>query len=93
LIAALQPFRALVSCSYGTVLTPDEAKAHGLDVPVPGIRPPAEESSAAPASPAPGASPAPRRGRGNGFINYAPSPGIFVVRPPDLGTGGGSVKQ
>jgi hypothetical protein len=88
LIAALQPFRALVSCSYGTVFTPDEAKSHGFDVPVPGFRPPEPA-----ASPAPGASPAPRRRNGNGFINYAPSPGIFVVRPPDLGTGGGSVKQ
>jgi hypothetical protein len=32
-------------------------------------------------------------GRRGGFIHYAPSPGIFIVRPPELGTGGGSVKQ
>jgi Carboxypeptidase regulatory-like domain/TonB-dependent Receptor Plug Domain len=51
------------------------------------------------ASPAPGESPGPngqRRG-GGGFggnaFYYAPNVGLFVVRPPDLGTGGGSVKQ
>jgi len=88
LIAAVQPFRALVSCSYGTVLTPAEAKADGYDVPPPGVRP-----SPAP-SPAPGASPAPRGRRfGGNFIDYAPKIGIFVVRAPELGTGGGSVKQ
>jgi hypothetical protein len=105
LIAAIQPFRALASCSYGTVYTPAEAKAHGFDVPVPGVRP-SPGPSAAPvaaapqpgASPAPGASPGPGgRGRGGfggaGGIYYAPSPGIFVVRAPDLGSGGGSVKQ
>lgn len=95
LIAAIQPFRALVSCSYGTVYTPAEAKAHGFDVPVPGTRPSPGPSPAP--SPAPGASPAPGRGRGGfggaGGIYYAPSPGIFVVRAPDLGSGGGSVKQ
>lgn len=95
LLAAIQPFRALVSCSYGTVLTPAEAKAQGYDVPTPGVRPPAPASSP---SPAPGASPAPggaRGGRrfGGSFVNYAPKIGIFVVRAPDLGTGGGSVKQ
>ncbi|HZO92198.1 MAG TPA: TonB-dependent receptor [Candidatus Baltobacteraceae bacterium] len=88
LVAALVPFRALVSCSYGTVLTPGEAKAQGYDVPAPGVRP-----SPTP-SPAPGATPAPRRGRfGGNFIDYAPKIGIFVVRAPELGTGGGSVKQ
>jgi hypothetical protein len=88
LIAALKPFRALTSCSYGTVWTTTEAQAHGFDVAPPGV--------GAPPSPAPGASPAPG-GRGQnrrgGFIHYAPSPGIFIVRPPELGTGGGSVKQ
>jgi hypothetical protein len=85
LIAALQPFRALVSCAYASVLTPAEAAARGFDIPPPG-RPPA--------SPAPGASPAPRGpAGGRGFIQYAPKPGIFVVRAPDLGTGGGSVNQ
>jgi hypothetical protein len=92
LIAALQPFKALISCAYATVLTPDDAKTRGFDIPapgVPGVRP------SPPPSPAPGASPAPRnpRGGGAGFIQYAPSPGFFVVRVPDLGTGGGSVKQ
>jgi hypothetical protein len=89
LIAALQPFRALVSCAYASVLTPDEAKARGFDIPPPGVRvaPPAPAASAAP-----GASPAPRGNpRGGGFIDYAPAPGIFVVRLPELGTGGGSV--
>jgi len=42
---------------------------------------------------APGASAAPRNPRGAGFIKYAKSPGLFVVRLPELGTGGGSVKQ
>lgn len=87
LLAALQPFRALVSCAYGTVLTPEQAKADGYDVPTPGVRP-----SPAP-SPAPGASPAPRRRFAGNFLDYAPKIGIFVVRPPQLGTGGGSVKQ
>jgi len=91
LIAALAPFRALVSCMYATVLTPAEAKARGFDIEPPGTRaqPPSPASS-----PAVGASPAPRRNpRGAGFINYAPTPGLFVVRAPELGTGGGSVKQ
>jgi hypothetical protein len=101
LIAALAPLRALASCAYGTVLTTTEAKAKGYDIavgvqlaqpsPAPGASP-APEPSANPrplasASPAPG-----RRGQGSP-LNYAPGIGIFVVRPPDLGTGGGSVKQ
>ncbi len=91
LIAALQPFRALVSCMYASVLTPDEAKGRGFDIVPPGTRP--APASPAP-SPAPGASAAPRGNpRGAGFIDYAPSPGLFVVRVPELGTGGGSVKQ
>jgi hypothetical protein len=92
LIAALQPFKALISCAYATVLTPDDAKTRGFDVSAPGV-PGARPSP--PPSPAPGASPAPRnpRAQGPGFIQYAPSPGFFVVRVPDLGTGGGSVKQ
>ena len=73
LIAALKPFRALAACSYGTVWTAADAKAHGFDIAPPGT---------------PGAG----RGRG-GFIHYAPAPGLFIVRPPELGTGGGSVKQ
>ena len=94
LIAALQPFRALVSCSYGTVLTPAEATAKGLDLGPPG---PLGAASPGP-SPAPGASPRPGEGRGGaqrgrGFLQYAPNVGIFVVRAPDLGTGGGSVKK
>jgi hypothetical protein len=85
LLAALQPFRALVSCAYASVLSPADAKARGFDIAPPGQPP---------ASPAPGASPAPRGpGGGRGFIQYAPQPGIFVVRVPDLGTGGGSVNQ
>jgi len=89
LMAAIVPFRALVSCSYGTVLTPAEASAKGLDVGTGGPEPP----------PAPGASPGPAEGRGRGgrggrgFLQYAPNVGIFVVRAPELGTGGGSVKQ
>ena len=91
LIAAIKPFRAFVSCSYGTVLTPDEAQARGFDIQPPGLGRPRPAPSS---SPAPGASPGPTtRVRGGGFIDYAPSPGVFVVRPPDLGTGGGSVKQ
>ncbi len=101
LLAAIRPFRALVSCAYGTTLTPAEAKARGFDVPTPGVRPspgPSPAPAAGP-SPQPGASPAPgerRAGRGGAFggaLFYAPSPGIFIVRAPDLGTGGGSVKQ
>ena len=85
LLAALQPFRALVSCAYASVLSPADAKARGFDIAPPGQPP---------ASPAPGASPAARGpGGGRGFIQYAPKPGIFVVRVPDLGTGGGSVNQ
>jgi hypothetical protein len=78
-----------VSCAYASVLTPDEAKARGFDIPAPGVRtaPPAPAPSAAP-----GASPPPRGNpRGGGFIDYAPAPGIFVVPLPELGTGGGSV--
>jgi hypothetical protein len=74
LLAALMPFRALTACSYGTVWSTAEAKAHGLDIAPPG---------------APGTA----GGRRGGFIHYAPDPGIFIVRPPELGTGGGSVKQ
>jgi hypothetical protein len=89
LIAALQPFRALASCSYATVMTPDQAKAHGFTMEIPGTR------QSPPPTPAPGASPSPRRAnlRGPGFMSYAPVPGLFVIRVPDLGTGGGSVKQ
>jgi hypothetical protein len=94
LIAALLPFRALVSCAYASVLTPDEAKTRGFDIQPPGGPRPAASSSPAPA---PNASPDTVRRRANprgaGFVNYAPSPGLFVVRAPDLGTGGGSVKQ
>jgi hypothetical protein len=101
LIAAIQPFRALVSCSYGTVLTPDEASAKGLDVGTGGPEaPPAPGASPEPSpSPAPGASSGPGEGRGRGgrggrgFLQYAPNVGIFVVRAPELGTGGGSVKK
>lgn len=91
LIAAVKPFRALVSCAYASVLTPDDAKARGFDIQPPGT-PQARPSP--PPSPAPGQSPQPRGNpRGAGFVDYAPSPGLFVVRVPDLGTGGGSVKQ
>jgi hypothetical protein len=90
LVAAIQPFRALVSCAYATVLSPADAKAQGYDVPVPGVRPSPNPSP----TPAPGASPGAQRRRfGGNFIDYAPKLGIFVVRPPQLGTGGGSVKQ
>ncbi|MDB5091982.1 MAG: hypothetical protein JWO85_83 [Candidatus Eremiobacteraeota bacterium] len=104
LVAALAPLRAAASCAYGTTLTPAEAKAKGYDVAVgvnvAGPRPspgagasPAPAPSAVPgASPAPGASPGPRRNFGSP-MNYAPGIGIFVVRAPDLGTGGGSVRQ
>jgi len=62
---------------------------------------PAAPNPVAAASPAPGASPGPNGQRraggggptgGNAFY-YTPSIGLFVVRAPDLGTGGGSVKQ
>jgi hypothetical protein len=105
LVAALLPTRALASCSYGTVLTTTDAKAKGYDV-QPGVQvaaSPAPGASPAPqttASPAPGSSPGPdargaqrRGGFGGNAFYYAPSIGLFVVRPPDLGTGGGSVKQ
>jgi hypothetical protein len=104
LIAALAPLRATASCAYGTTLTPAEAKAKGYDVavgvnvavtrPSPGASasPAPAPSAVAGASPAPGASPGPRRGFGSP-LNYAPGIGIFVVRAPDLGTGGGSVRQ
>jgi hypothetical protein len=88
LIAAIQPFRALVSCSYGTVYTQAEAKEKGYDVPLPGIR--GGPGPAASPSPSPAARPRPAPGGG---IYYATSPGIFVVRAPELGSGGGSVKQ
>ncbi len=92
LIAALQPYRALASCSYGTVFTPAEAKGKGYDVPTPGVRPSPRPS------PAPSSAPGANGARGNqrrfgGGIYYAPGTGIFVVRAPELGTGGGSVKQ
>jgi hypothetical protein len=45
------------------------------------------------ASPRPGESPRPNRGNRGNALYYAPNLGLFVVRPPDLGTGGGSVKQ
>ena len=103
LIAALEPLRALASCAYGTVLTPAEAKAKGYDVAAAAqavaATSPAPGASGAPAtapSPEPSTSPRPGGGRRGGFpslLNYAPNVGIFVVRAPDLGTGGGSVKQ
>ena len=100
LLAALAPLRALASCAYGTVLTPAEAKAKGYDVQI-GVQtaaaaPAASASPAAVPGAAPGAtaSPAPGAPRRIGNpLNYAPGIGIFVVRPPDLGTGGGSVRQ
>ncbi|MBV8300190.1 MAG: TonB-dependent receptor [Candidatus Eremiobacteraeota bacterium] len=108
LVAALQPTRALASCAYGTVLTTTEAKAKGYDV-QPGVQAapapspsPGAAAPAAAAAPKPGESPAPaesprpgggRRGFGGSAFYYAPGIGLFVVRPPDLGTGGGSVKQ
>jgi Carboxypeptidase regulatory-like domain/TonB-dependent Receptor Plug Domain len=72
--------------------------------PAPSSAPGAPAPAAAAAAPVPGASPAPgaspgpngaRRGGGFGgsAFYYAPTIGLFVVRPPDLGTGGGSVKQ
>ena len=103
LIAALEPLRALSSCAYGTVYTPAEAKAKGYDVAataqaVPAASPSPGASAEPTAAPSPGPSTSPRPGgaRRGGFpsvLNYAPSVGIFVVRAPDLGTGGGSVKQ
>jgi hypothetical protein len=69
--------------------------------PAPGASPgPAANAGAAvaAASPLPGESPRPNgqgaRGgvRGNAMY-YAPNLGLFVVRAPDLGTGGGSVKK
>jgi hypothetical protein len=109
LIAALAPLRAVSACAYGTVLTTTEAHAKGYDVqagvqvaaapsPSPGASavPAARANPASSPAPAPSGSPGPG-GRGNrGFGNalyYAPNLGLFVVRPPDLGTGGGSVKQ
>jgi hypothetical protein len=99
LIAALEPFRALASCSYATVLTPDEAKTRGFDVAPPGLqvaqRPEPSPSPAASAAPSPEPSGAPGRGRQrrSGFLNYAPTPGIFIVRAPQLEQGGGSLKK
>ncbi len=96
LIAALEPLRAVVSCSYGSVLTTADAKAKGFDIETPGARL-ARAAGASPppspaASPRPGASPPPnRRGPIANAMYYAPGIGLFVVRPPDLGTGGGSV--
>jgi carboxypeptidase family protein/TonB-dependent receptor-like protein len=102
LLAALLPVRALAACSYGTVMTTTEARAKGFDVQA-GVQvaaspaPSAAPRAAAPAgSPAPGASPGPngqRRGGGGNAFYYTPAIGLFVVRAPDLGTGGGSVKQ
>jgi hypothetical protein len=68
--------------------------------PAPGASPAAVAAARAvpAASPRPGESPRPggqgNRGgvRGNALY-YAPNLGLFVVRAPDLGTGGGSVKQ
>jgi len=95
LLAALAPLRALAACAYGTVMTSAEAKAKGYDVQV-GVQlapSPAPSTTPVPgASPSPAASPGPGR-RGGNPLNYAPGIGIFVVRPPDLGTGGGSVRQ
>jgi Carboxypeptidase regulatory-like domain/TonB-dependent Receptor Plug Domain len=93
LIAALLPTRALASCSYGTVMTTTEARAKGYDVEA-GV----QLAPAPGASPAPGESPRPRGQGGRGGFGgsafyYAPNVGLFVVRAPDLGTGGGSVKQ
>jgi hypothetical protein len=105
LIAALAPLRAVSSCAYGTTLTPAEAKEKGYDVQVgvnvAGPRPsrapvasPEPGASPAPgASPVPGSSPSPAPRRGGSPLNYAPGIGIFVVRAPDLGTGGGSVRK
>ena len=109
LLAALLPIRAVSQCAYGTVLTTTEAKAKGYEVeagvqvapppsPAPSASPAAVAANPAPgASPRPGESPRPggqNRGanRGNALY-YAPNLGLFVVRPPDLGTGGGSVKK
>ena len=106
LIKALLPLRALAACAYATVLTPAEAKAKGLDV-QPGARVvaggPGASPSPSPAAAVAGATPAPRpsgspvpggrRGGGGGAVYYTPSLGFFVVRAPDLGSGGGSVKQ
>jgi hypothetical protein len=108
LVAALLPVRAVAACAYGTVMTTTEAKAKGYEVQsgvrvAPSPAPSGAPVAAAPpaASPAPGASPGPNGGQrrggagfgggGNAFY-YTPAIGLFVVRPPDLGTGGGSVK-
>jgi hypothetical protein len=71
--------------------------------PAPGASPAPAANAGRPApgaSPAPGESPRPRGqgqggrgGFGGNAFYYAPNVGLFVVRPPDLGTGGGSVKQ
>ncbi|MEA2785448.1 MAG: hypothetical protein QOF71_1552, partial [Candidatus Eremiobacteraeota bacterium] len=67
--------------------------------PAPGASPAAvaAASPATAASPRPGESPRPN-GQGRGGVRgnalyYAPNLGLFVVRAPDLGTGGGSVKK
>jgi carboxypeptidase family protein/TonB-dependent receptor-like protein len=105
LLAALLPLRAVSACAYGTVLTTTEAKAKGYEVeagvqvappsPAPSASPiaVAAASPAAAASPRPGESPRPNRGVRGNALYYAPNLGLFVVRAPDLGTGGGSVKQ
>jgi hypothetical protein len=87
-----------VSCSYATVFSPDAAKARGFDVDPPGAqvverpsRAPSAASGAAP-SPQPSGAPSRQRRRG-GFLDYAPSPGIFIVRAPQLEQGGGSLKR
>jgi hypothetical protein len=103
LIAALGPLRAVSACAYGTVLTTNEARAKGYDVQAgvqiaPSASPSPAAAAVASPAPAPSGSPGPdgrggnRRGFGNALY-YAPNLGLFVVRPPDLGTGGGSVKQ
>jgi hypothetical protein len=85
LIQALLPLRALASCAYGTVLTTTQAKAKGFDI-QPGVL-------AASPPRAPGASRVRALRRFGSPFHYAPEIGLFVVLPPDLGTGGGSVKQ
>ena len=102
LIAALEPLRALSSCAYGTLFTPAQAKEKGYDVaaaaeavrsPGPEASPSAAPAAAGAPTPSPSGSPRPAGRRGfPSVLNYAPNVGIFVVRAPDLGTGGGSVK-
>jgi len=80
-----------------------EVEAGVQVAPAPGASPgPAANATAgtavAAASPRPGESPRPNGQGGRGGVRgnaiyYAPNLGLFVVRAPDLGTGGGSVKQ